>query len=605
MIRISNHGPLPLSAWKRVTVNEQPPFNAGRFSDGTMFRVGRRVGLSTWVVDVKCQGLASGPEGKTWSFEGSTEIKEPLDGPPSNPEEFFGKPMINGIPMQFERASVDGSAWMLQIHGRVGELFHVRVWGLWRPDEPSIMQCECVITASNGSSVVLMEAASAEGLVLQWGTGIVHIPGRGFTTSLVSPFEIFADGVARGFPLQVIWPEHIGTGFDYLFGHLSGLVSGHGATKLFPQGNPIYAGGFDEKSWVGARFMESIRRLHTFEPPVCGPNIRSADAGEQEDQIFVRGECLLPNGQGGEIVAYHSALKLLNRPCHHLERNGLFADEKNHPNCMFWGGRPHFATPDHLGKLQALNVEADTHGWSGPDDEHWLYNTLFAAARLTGSYALQWEMEQQAHLFLFQETLPSQPGKAGWFTTNARSARSVGWACLLAVYLVENLENRILAYRVSERIVARIREVYVPTLGPRPVWDPRLDAPSLGAGWRWMPWQQAVGAYGLHIACTYFGLLEGVSIALDAAKKVMSDAIVTQWGRFVTLEVQTVQGDLSTGQDVFWWFGFPLAIATILYYEPDNLRARAIWDQMTKETSAGKRTSWMDPTIWGRYPPAP
>ena len=406
--------------------------------------------------------------------------------------------------------------------------------------------------------------------------------------------------------MSIIWPENLGTDHQqYLFGKLSEAIVAVGKQQLYPQGNPIYPLGFDAKQWVVDRFMAAKNVIHTWDQAVCGPAKNSKISGEQEDQIFVRGEAFFEDGHGAEYVAYLSALKLMNRPCHHLENNGSQADPDNHYNCEFWWGRPHFAAPDRLGKEQPIDQESSiTYGWLGPDDEHWLYNTVFAAARLTGSPALQWELEQQARIFLFQETLPSQPYKQNWFTTSPRSARSVGYACLLAVYLYENLEDRALAERVRVRIIARIKEVYVPILGPRPIWDPRMDAPSLGPGLRWMPWQQAVGAYGLHIASDYFNVLEGVPVALAAAKKVLLDAVIHVSGRWRTMNVQMADGtSLDQAEDTFWWFGFPLAAATVLHYEPGDLRTVSIWTQMKTETYMGNRTSWMDPGIWERNLP--
>jgi hypothetical protein len=47
----------------------------------------------------------------------------------------------------------------------------------------------------------------------------------------------------------------------------------------------------------------------------------------------------------------------------------------------------------------------------------------------------------------------------------------------------------------------------------------------------------------------------------------------------------------------------PPAAATVLHYEPGDLRAVSIWTQMKTETYTGNRTSWMDPGIWERNLP--
>ena len=595
MIQISNHAAIPFSGWKRTTVSEKPPFEAGVFADGTKFVLVSQQGLSTWVVDI-CPSLMRPDERRTYFFDDASPCTISVDPLPSEPLALFGVPTLNGVPFELEDLKQEGAGYRLQMKRRIGRMFLVRIWAIYRPSEPGLMTCEALIVASNGNVPDLTEQTPQEGLVIQWGNALCHVAGRWITNVLVPPGETFADGMARGFNFQLVWPALIEQQNNYLFGTMSGLVSACGQTKLYPQGNPVYSTSFRARDWVAARFMESLRRLHTWEPGVCGWNPRSADAGAQDDQIFVRGERLLPGGEGAEIVAYNSALKVLNRPCHHLEHSGVFADSNVHPNCMFWWGRPHKALPDRLGKVDGLDTDSGiSYGWAGPDDEHWFYNTLFAASRLTGSDILQWEMSQQAHIFLFQETLPSQAGKAGWFTTNSRSARSVGWACLLAVYLYENLADRVLAERVKERIKARIREVYVVQLGPREVWDPRLDVPSLGPGLRWMPWQQAVGAYGLDVASKYFGVVEGIPVALAAAKKVLQDAVLTKFGRWVAMDIQTVEGSLTETPNTFFLFGFPLAAATVLKHEPQNMRAVSIWNQMVGDAQASGSTSWIPP----------
>jgi hypothetical protein len=81
------------------------------------------------------------------------------------------------------------------------------------------------------------------------------------------------------------------------------------------------------------------------------------------------------------LARYYAALGQLRRPCHHLEDQA---------------GR------DQLGKPRQPTL-SETHGWLGPDREHWLQNTVAIALRITGGPALEWEMAAQARLFWWHE----------------------------------------------------------------------------------------------------------------------------------------------------------------------------------------------------------
>lgn len=587
MISITNLGAYPFSGWTRTTIDSLPSRTSGRC--GTyQYVVGRKVGSSTWTCDVKIPSL--GPkQSVSLDLDDSVLVDRPSTAPVGL-ETFGGAPSINGQYLSLEKFFEDGAGQVVQAHARLGALLHVRMWFLWRAEEPGIMHCEAVFTASNGAVPDLFQTITD--LKFKWGDAAIHVPGRGWTDTLVQHTS-FASGMCRAVPFTLIWPRLLTTEtFIAALGAVTGSMSSRGVSKLWPGGNPRVAAGFSPDAWMAANYTPTLAALHSWDAPSIGPNKRSADAGAQEDQIFVRGE------QNGEVVAYYASLSLMKRPCHFLEEDGSQADPSNHPNCVFWAGKPHWhlgVSPDQLGKPRQPN-DAECFGWGGPDREHWLANSLAAAARLTGSYALQWELSQQARLFLFSETVPSM--KPGWSTNGADAARSIGYAGILVTHLWHCLEDRSLAQRVVDRWHARVREVYIPQCGNATddIWDKRLDDPRLGSGLWWMPWQQALGAYGLHLACTEVGPIEGIELALRGARAVLErgwkfDQNTSEW-------VTGSQGYPVSGQvnwtNEFRYFGMPLAPATVLRSDPQDARARAIWDQLV--AGPGSRT-WLPPEI--------
>jgi hypothetical protein len=483
-------------------------------------------------------------------------------------------------------------------------MLHVDAWLRWYPDQPGLVVGEAVVTASNGSIPDWRVTVPAAGMQLGWGDALVHVAGAGTGAPIVPGTTRFADGQARAVPFVLFWPRHLATTNDWLqvMAAAERSTCATGIERLWPQGNPSYPASFDAAAWTASLYAEALRRLHTWEAGVIGPNPNSGDTGTQWDQVYVGGEYAMPGGTGAEQIAYLSALKLTARPCHHLEADGRQADPVDHPQCVFWSGRPHWhpvVSPDQLGKTQGITI-ADTNGWMGPDREHWLYNTVAAAARLTGSPALQWELEQQARLFLFGETVT--PGVS---TSGADAARSIGWAGILVVHLWRNLEDRGLAKRVADRWVERVTDIYVPALGNRPfdVWDVRQSDPRLGPGLWWMAWQQSIGSYGLDLACEVLGVPAGRQLALQGARACLTYNWILQGTRYH-----------GVGNVVFpppparhyarhvWpqpWFettwDLP-ALAVVLRHEPDNEKARAVWKQALGDLGEGRR-AWVPPGI--------
>jgi hypothetical protein len=321
--------------------------------------------------------------------------------------------------------------------------------------------------------------------------------------------------------------------------------------------------------------------------------MRSSDTGSQEDQAFVRGEALLPDGVGAELVAYAAALRMAARPCHHLEVDGTPVDVARHPQLLCWNGRPFFLiSQDKLGKPREL-TEADTGNWWGPDIEHWLCNTLAAACRLTGSPACQWLLSHHARIYLAQRT-----AHPSWSTSAIFSSRELGWEGILVVHLWRELEDRALATRVAQRWRERMAAIILPRLGSAPndiwtVWRETSASVPIVPGW--LPWQQAIAAYGIDLACRVVGPADGCALALRGARRVLGDAWRLENGRWVECERLSLAGDRSrSGYFATAWL--PPALAVVLRYEPTNERALAIWAQVVADTANGSR-SWLPPGV--------
>jgi hypothetical protein len=148
-VRLSNFSGVPFDGWKRTTVDVLPPLNSGRVGE-TLFVVGRRVGLATWVVDLRCS-LAAGEQRSVdlATGEASTWSREPL---PDDPLQWFGGvASIGGELLAPIALQADGAGYTAQLRARVARMFAVDLWVTWYADRPGWAHGECIITASNPS----------------------------------------------------------------------------------------------------------------------------------------------------------------------------------------------------------------------------------------------------------------------------------------------------------------------------------------------------------------------------------------------------------------------------------------------------------------------
>ncbi len=590
VVRLANYSPAPFSGWKRTTIDVMPEHRVGTV-DGVLYVVGRPVGIDTHVLDLRVT-LAAGQELEV-DLGSASPGKWALAPLPAAPLQHFGDlPRLAGLPMAILALQPDGAGYTVHFRARTGRLFATDLWVTWYPDQPGWCHGEALTVASNPAVPDMTDTIGA--LPLTFGDAIPFIPGG---EAIVPPNTSFGDGQGRAVPITFIWLRHLRSAMDWSsVGAAANLgVCAVGIDRLLADGNPSYSEGFKVRDWTSSRFAESVRLLHTWERALVGPSRVSGDTGAQEDQVFVRGEALLPGGVGAETIAYLAALKMAGRPCHQLEADGSQVQVlgRTGQRLVFWDGRVHWhlgVSPERMGKPRGL-TRSDTNGWNGPDVEHWFYNTLAAGARLTGSPALQHLLAAQARIYKLQWT--TEPG---WSNSSPFAARATGWEGIMAVHLWRDLEDRNLAEMVRQHWLDRLRLVILPALSIREFWDVRVNDARLGTGAWWMPWQQAVGAYGLDLASEQFGKTEGRELALRAARVVLRDAYVLGAdGRWKTRPIMAVDGRGDENES-FNNFGMPLAVATVLRHDPDDEQARSIWKQHLVDTANGSQ-SWTAPGV--------
>lgn len=606
MIRLANYSANTYRGWFRVTTDSEIP--AAGSIRGTRFVRGRPFGNGAHVLDVQLD-IRSGQVLELPPIESQLLPAPTVDVPAMVRQ--IGTPTIAGVAVPLLSSQQDGAAALLHFRAKLHPTLVVNLW-LWAYPGQGWCRGEVMFTAGNPETADLVATIPAD-LKIDLPGAVVTVPGR-LPDVLMPAGETLADAQSRSWPLTVIWTGRLSLeAGDWASAAACALwqIAGNGIVNLWPGGYPVLPVGMPRLGWTREHWHGAIERLHNWEAGMLGAVAGVGQTGDQEDQVFVGGQCEGREGLGAEIVRYFVALGQSRQPCQHLEADGSPLSPANHPDLVLWSSRPHWHTgvsPDQLGKLRGLTTEA--HGWGGPDREHWLLNTLAVAARLTGSTALQAQLHAHGRNFLLAETIDPRLS-----TSSADAARSAGWAGLVVVHLWRNLGDRALAQQVADRWRQRVLQVYVPQFGARlgDIWDPRADARirwEIGLNWEqgWMPEQQAVGAYGLDLACELLNIPEGRALALRGAKAVLRRAFVPDSsGRWVEWERLGYRGEEvlqpheivegSGGHRTGWYRAkwFPLATATVLRHEPQNERALSIWRQQVADGGGGG--SWFPPEV--------
>lgn len=485
------------NTWVHLTTDREPQIKAGEVN-GYRYVLGRPEGRISpldgdapafWGIDVFVPHLAAGQrvtldltQAKPIDFK----LQVPADAG-ADPLGYFGIPRLMGLPFSIVFDGPDtfvpnGAHFEIRLRIRGNPLcFDLLL--LYYPDQPMAMPGTLSITQSHGLR---------ENPVYQIPVNIVD----SFGSTFLHAGDYIGSGQRRTFPVyydrdrQAVCVRRT-------------PACGLGLEEIGPVAAIASPGAYNEVKWLEYA-SDSYRDLFSWDTTQIGVSKRSGDAGDQEDQGYSQGfEPFLPNASMLTIRArLEAAWNQAKRPCHHLDIAGNPLDpEAQSPRLVYWAGQPHWHTgvsPNQLGKNRAL-TEADTHGWWGPDNEHFLLNNVAAAYELTGDMALHDELVHHAYLYLGSETV--DPGLA---TTQLCIARALGWGCLAMTHCYRLLRDRNLAERVRDRVLARIQQ-HQRTWGNQ-LWDVRpnpgnyMGMPASQSPFFWMAYQQAVGAYGVFVA---------------------------------------------------------------------------------------------------------
>lgn len=601
MLRIANRSSHQTNCWVQATTDQALSISSGVFGDAR-FVLGPGAGQDTRIIHFKCP-LAPGEE-----KEFDLSVFEPTEFStatiPSNPVQFFGGyAMVNLLGMNWVEFIPFGAGFRCHLRQRVGRLFVVDLSFVWFPDEPWIAHGEVMITASNPAVSDMTEVSPQ--ITVRFGSALVAVLGKGLDGVVLDQGTTFADGNARIIPISFVWLNKIPNLEVFLqcMAQVSHGVSAVGIEKLLPNGNPIMYPGFNVRAWTQSLWAESQRRLHTFEPALLGPAPISGVTGRQGDQMIVRGEPFVPHGVGSEKLALWAAYKMANRPNNQRENDGGIFVPAWHTQrpVIFWDGRPHAALwnlVERFGKPRGLE-QSEANGWWGPDVEHDLMNNLSAAARLTGSHACQWVMENLAKIYPLQRTTTH-----GWSTSQMYASRALGYECLNVIHFWMNLHNRQLANETKNFFLSRWNIVNRPALQqmltqyPQGAFmDVRIDDPRLGPGPWYIPWQQGFATYPLDLAGEVFGIPEMREMAMLFARQVLDQAWEKQGSTWVSRANCPISGPLNPADGSFNYFGMSMAVATVLRNDPTNSKAREIYDYLKSHASTDADTQWLVPGI--------
>lgn len=603
-VTLTNYSGQPWAGWARTTIegDAQVP-EAGKMPDGSRYVLGRRVG-DVRVVDLWAK-LEAGQQRDfpLMKFHPAETALDPVDIGSLGWPSFAGVAMS---PAAGNWAQIDGAAITAHLHCRVGPMLHADLWlrlyggQAWAPGE-------LVLTASN-PSVPDLVGVVPEGAKLTCGSAIVAIPGLPWDSPVLPAGETIGDGQARSWPVVLGWQHLMTQPTDATSGQIwaEQRLGAVGVDKVNWLGL-AWPTRFDSRAWANQHYLGAVSRLHSWDAGPLGVVSNSGQTGSQEDQGWSKGLEALGLAKGsGVTIRYLTALGQSRRPMHHLEADGRLLDPALHPRCIFWSSRPHWHTgvsPDQLGKPRQPTV-AELRNWNGPDREHWLINTLAAAARQTGSPALQWQLEAHARSFLMGETVTP-----GWSTSGPDASRSAGWAGLVVAHLWTTLEDRGLAELVAERWRQRVLRVYVPAWGNAPggIWDKRNDPRMLmdltGYTLAWMPYQQAVGAYGMFVASELVGPPEGKALAIAGARAVVYhayDESGVEWDilgyrdgvKLPASEYVEKKGAHRTGWFQYDWFPLGVWVAA----KSGDARAAEIYRGLvTRSAGFTSTAAWLPP----------
>tara|TARA_R110000796_G_scaffold229663_6_gene347104 strand:+ start:6336 stop:8192 length:1857 start_codon:yes stop_codon:yes gene_type:complete len=575
----------------------------------------------------------------------------------NNPQKHFA-PRINGLPMSLNGGlELDGPAIKAKFRARVSTLVWADLWITYVPSEPWF-RWEMVLNAASPQYGHIITEMIESGFEVEIGDAVVMKYGGEFGKMMAG--QSIAQGQARTFAGIGGWLTEMDAEADDQFvGMLTGspvAVDDRWKDIIGGMGVPLPQDQFSAADFVVRNTTKAYGAMGNW-GPVAGLGVTPASGvtGSQEEQCFGSNgtECFAGGKVGPQaaFIRYLTAMTYSRRPCNWRENNGDLLRFDDHPNLIIWSGPPHWhpnVGSDKLG-LTRNPTPQECNGWFGPDREHWFYGSLWTAALLFQSDALQWQLEQGARQVWFQETV--QPGLS---TSGVDAARSVGWFGILATAICAASGSHDVRSRVKQRAQQRLNMVYLPNLDKpelqHVIWDKRKDArlsatfyheftevvltggeiipgpvtqlPPMAESWEttyrypwcWMPYQQAIGAYGLYLLGHLVGSERAITAALHAAKTVVDHAYVEDIQGQHSLQTWSIlplvdgseplasallRENLHPGTVPVSWFRhawLPLALWVRLQSnEPDAL-AEQWWSVTQSEAAQGDRTqAWFPP----------
>jgi hypothetical protein len=607
VIQVANYSPNSVSGWLRVKHDGEPIAYPRIYAKHPFLVVPVRMEGEAQVVDVYADKLAPGHIEKIDGPSGDSASWTPpkLPTPQDVVQQFGGLPSLGAREFVLVSAQVEGAA--IVAHFRVVANSWVADFRLrYYPDMPAVVHGELAVTCTAERAVGPM--------ILWWGmAGVRQLWGW----ERMIDFDL-AHGQSKRIPLTLLFADHLrGDQYASAGALIEGQIVGHGITRLWADPSLPAVPGFQARAWHWRNMTATIHALRTGTAPPIGPAANSSVSGEQEDQLLHVGtEAMQPDGIGCERVRLLAAHCLGMRPIHFLEADGSPL-KLNRPGLHMWDGRPLWRiSDDKLGATREMRPE-DFRGWWGPDSQHFLAQTLLAAARLNASPMLQDQLGHWCRAYLYGRSANPAVSTSGIF-----SSRGMAYEAIFAVEVRRTLADQSLANAVVQRFRDRWVNVIEPYLArmPRGIAYIHRDDPRLGAGEWTITWQNALCAGGLDLAGRFFDMPILRQFAREIAEHIVQNAWM-DFGGFVTAPVMPVgqtdspidptqalravhedagipmvslQTDAPPGlySPSFNHYAMPLAVHVVLRNDTLRDKARAIWNHLLASTDP-KARRWM------------
>lgn len=605
-VELNNASDFPFHGWLYTTTDVLPDAPFGTTEDGTYWEIGNPIGLDLWGVHVKVRIPAQSRKTVKMTVQTKEDRLRDADFP-ADPVAFFGGPMVvrkagvfaDDVPFSVVGFERDGPS--ISIHCRAVTTLVQDVWVRWYPGQPWA-DAE-MLSVFSDPSIPDLSWEAGKSIDIVFGDSVTLDVGGGFVSPEIPQGKRFANGCGEACPMMFVWPRMVSNAEQWasVAAMASQMLGAVGVQKLWPNGTPILPSDFGAVAWAVKNYnpCKWVAAGSTAWPPI-GPNRVSSDTGSQEEQGFVRAEPIhLP---GLEVPIYWAAMAMARRPCQHREADGslLMDHSKMEPRGLMWDGVWHFSagvSPYQGGKPRQITREEAGGIW-GPDVEHNTFNTLAAAQRYKGSRLCDYLMDTLARLYWHQWT--TDPN---WSTTDMYAARAVFFECWNAVLLHRGLRDRGVAEKVKAHWFNRMNLVTLPRLQRQSaewhvdIWDVRVDDNRLGPGNWWLPYQQAMGAYGMDLAGEYFGHQGARLRALMGATAVM-DCWREVNGRWEPVEKCQAGTETTAPTNPSWsYYGMALAPAVVLRHDPNHAKAKAIMQQLIRDAKTTDDTRWLAPEV--------